>query len=87
MSSGTLFIRDSRTDANYEIPIRRNSIRAVDLQRIKANATGSDRADQASHGLRVHDPGLQNTAVTHSEISFSSVFAHTALPVLANKCQ
>ncbi|KAJ5321954.1 uncharacterized protein N7506_011084 [Penicillium brevicompactum] len=71
MSSGTLFIRDSRTDANYEIPIRRNSIRAVDLQRIKANATGSDRADQVSHGLRVHDPGLQNTTVTHSEISFS----------------
>ncbi|CAG8163420.1 unnamed protein product [Penicillium salamii] len=71
MSSGTLFIRDSRTDTNYEIPIQRNSIRATDLQRIKSNPMGSDRADQVSCGLRVHDPGLQNTAVTNSAISFS----------------
>lgn len=76
MSSGTLFIRDSRTDTNYEIPIQRNSIRATDLQRIKSNPMGSDRADQVSCGLRVHDPGLQNTAVTNSAISFSCVLAH-----------
>ncbi|CAG7927768.1 unnamed protein product [Penicillium olsonii] len=69
--SGTLFIRDSRTNLNYEIPIQQNSIRATDLQRIKPNPTECDRADQPHHGLRVHDPGLQNTAVTHSAISFS----------------
>jgi citrate synthase len=71
MSSGILFIRDSRTDANYEIPIYRNAIRATDLQHIRADSVGSNRADQVAHGLRVHDPGLQNTAVTDSAISFS----------------
>jgi hypothetical protein len=71
MSTGTLFIRDSRTDANYEISINGNAIRATDLQRIRAPSLNSNRADQVAHGLRVYDPGLQNTAVTASAISFS----------------
>ncbi|KAJ5953048.1 uncharacterized protein N7479_011461 [Penicillium vulpinum] len=71
MSTGTLFIRDSRTDVNYEIPINRNAVRATDLQRIRAPSLNSNRADQVPHGLRVYDPGLQNTAVTQSAISFS----------------
>ncbi|KAJ5511378.1 Citrate synthase-like core [Penicillium expansum] len=71
MSSGTLFIRDSRTNKNYEIPINRNAVRATDLQGIRAPSLNSNRADQVAHGLRVYDPGLQNTAVTQSVISFS----------------
>ncbi|KAJ5217964.1 uncharacterized protein N7498_000063 [Penicillium cinerascens] len=71
MSTGTLFVQDSRTGEKYEIPIRRNAVRALDLQRIQAPTAGSDRADQVSLGLRVHDPGLQNTAVVESAISFS----------------
>ncbi|KAI3293261.1 hypothetical protein DTO002I6_4912 [Penicillium roqueforti] len=71
MSTGILFIRDSRTNANYEIPINRNAVRATDLQRIRAPSLNSNRADQVAHGLRVYDPGLQNTAVTESPISFS----------------
>ncbi|KAJ5190013.1 hypothetical protein N7491_007946 [Penicillium cf. griseofulvum] len=71
MSTGTLFIRDSRTNVNYEIPINQNSVRATDLQRIRAPSVNSNRADQVAHGLRVYDPGLQNTAVTQSAISFS----------------
>jgi citrate synthase len=71
MSTGTLFVRDSRTGVKYDIPIRRNAIRSRDLQRIQAPSTGSDRADQVSLGLRLHDPGLQNTAVVESAISFS----------------
>lgn len=71
MSTGTLFIRDSRTNANYEIPINRNAVRATDLQGIWAPSLNSNRADQVVHGLRVYDPGLQNTAVTESAISFS----------------
>lgn len=71
MSTGTLFIRDSRTDVNYEIPIYRNAVRATDLQRIRGPALNSDRTNQVAHGLRVHDPGLQNTAVIQSTISFS----------------
>ncbi|KAL4980981.1 citrate synthase-like protein [Aspergillus desertorum] len=71
MSSGTLYIRDSRTDAEYEIPIRRNAISAVDFKRIKAPEIGVNRADQIPGGLRVHDPGLVNTTVVESAISFS----------------
>ncbi|KAM0096797.1 hypothetical protein ACP6JE_008701 [Aspergillus fumigatus] len=57
MSFGTLHIRDSRTNAEYEIPIRRNAVVAMDFKRIKAPAAGADRADQVDSGLRVHDPG------------------------------
>ncbi|CAI7636614.1 unnamed protein product [Penicillium glandicola] len=71
MSTGTLFIRDSRTNVNYEIPINQNAVRATDLQRIRAPSLNSNRADQVAHGLRVYDPGLQNTAVIQSAISFS----------------
>lgn len=71
MSTGTFFVCDSRTGLQYDIPIRRNAIRALDLRRIRAPSAGSDRADQVSLGIRVHDPGLQNTAVVESAISFS----------------
>ncbi|GFG09619.1 citrate synthase [Aspergillus udagawae] len=71
MSSGTLYIRDSRTNAEYEIPIRRNAVSATDFKRIKAPSAGADRADQVRGGLRVHDPGLQNTTVVETGISFS----------------
>jgi len=71
MSTGTLFVQDSRTGVKYDIPIRRNAIRALDLLRIQAPAGGHDRTDQVSLGLRVYDPGLQNTAVIESSISFS----------------
>lgn len=71
MSSGTLYVRDSRTDIKYEIPIRRNAVAAIELKKIKALAVGTNRADQVSSGLRVHDPGLLNTTVIESAISFS----------------
>jgi citrate synthase len=71
MSTGTLFVHDSRTGVKYEIPIRRNAIQAIDLRRVRAPETEADRADQVSRGLRVYDPGLQNTAVVESAISFS----------------
>lgn len=71
MSTGTLFVQDSRTGVKYKLPIRRNAVRALDLQRIRAPTAGSSRADQVSLGLRVHDAGLQNTAVVESAISFS----------------
>ncbi|KJK65957.1 EcCSAthCS-perlike [Aspergillus parasiticus SU-1] len=63
MSSGVLHIVDSRTKQKYGIPIRRNVISAIDLKSIKAPAAGTDRADHVADGLRVHDPGLQNTTV------------------------
>ncbi|KAE8354200.1 citrate synthase [Aspergillus coremiiformis] len=71
MSSGTLHIVDSRTNWKYEIPIKRNAVSAVDFTGIKAPGAGTDRADHVAGGLRVHDPGLQNTTVMESAISFS----------------
>ncbi|KAE8143518.1 citrate synthase [Aspergillus pseudotamarii] len=71
MSSGTLHIVDSRTKQKYEIPIKQNVVSALDLKRITAPATGTNRSDHAVGGLRVHDPGLQNTAVIESAISYS----------------
>ncbi|KAE8399567.1 citrate synthase-like protein [Aspergillus pseudonomiae] len=71
MSSGTLHIIDSRTKQKYEIPIRRNVVFATDLKSIKAPGAGTDRADHVASGLRVHDPGLQNTTVIESAISYS----------------
>ncbi|RAK94057.1 citrate synthase [Aspergillus costaricaensis CBS 115574] len=71
MSSGILYVKDSRTDVQYEIPIRRNAVSAVDFKRIKGPGTGADRADQVAGGLRVHDPGLRNTTVVETAISFS----------------
>ncbi|KKK16626.1 citrate synthase [Aspergillus rambellii] len=71
MSSGTLHIKDSRTNLQYEIPIWKNAVSALDFKRIKAPGTGTNRADQVAAGLRVHDPGLQNTTVVKTAISFS----------------
>ncbi|PYH69137.1 putative citrate synthase [Aspergillus vadensis CBS 113365] len=71
MSSGILYVKDSRTDVQYEIPIRRNAVAAVDFKKIKGPGTGADRADQIAGGLRVHDPGLRNTTVVETAISFS----------------
>ncbi|OJJ69579.1 hypothetical protein ASPBRDRAFT_130876 [Aspergillus brasiliensis CBS 101740] len=71
MSSGILYVKDSRTDVQYEIPIRRNAVSAMDLKKIKAPRTGTDRADQVAGGLRVHDPGLRNTTIVETAISFS----------------
>ncbi|PWY74901.1 citrate synthase [Aspergillus eucalypticola CBS 122712] len=71
MSSGILYVKDSRTDVQYEIPIRRNAVSAVDFKKIKGPETGADRADQVAGGLRVHDPGLRNTTVVETAISFS----------------
>ena len=73
MSSGTLFVKDSRTNVQYEVPIKRNAILATDIKKIKGSPVNSDRADQVAGGLRVHDPGLQNTTVVESAISFSYV--------------
>ena len=71
MSSGTLHIVDSRTQIKYLIPIKRNAVSALDLKKIRGPKDGADRADHVSGGLRVYDPGLQNTAVVETAISFS----------------
>lgn len=71
MSNGTLFIQDSRSGGKYEIPIRRNTVLAKDLKKIKASAAGANRADRVAEGLRLYDPGLENTTVVETGMTFA----------------
>lgn len=73
MSEGVLYVTDSRTSLDYQIPIHRNSIKAVDFQAIKGQVAHSDLADQTGNGLRLFDPGFKNTAVSESKITFMYV--------------
>lgn len=71
MSTGTLHIQDSRSGKHYELPIRRNTVLAKDFKQIKASSEGSNRADRVADGLRVHDPGLENTTVVETSITYA----------------
>ncbi|KAL2004489.1 hypothetical protein VTN00DRAFT_3461 [Thermoascus crustaceus] len=71
MSSGKLLVKDSRTSLEYEIPIHRNAVNATALKQIKAPGAGTNNADKVGGGLRIYDPGLQNTAVVETDISFA----------------
>jgi hypothetical protein len=73
MSEGTLHVTDSRTSKEYTIPIRRNSIAAADLKKIKGDATESNPADKVENGLRVYDPSLGNTAIDHGRMTWMYV--------------
>ncbi len=72
MSQDKLFITDSRTSAKYEIPIHRNTIPATSFKAIKGIQDGSlaATADHVENGLRLFDPGLKNTAVLESKITY-----------------
>ena len=66
-----LEIRDLRTNNLYTIPIRHNAVTAVDFAAIKApENTECIVADQEQNGLRVFDPGFQNTAVVESNVTY-----------------
>lgn len=58
----SLTIRDNRTAREYEIPIERGAIRALDLRQIKVSET--------DFGLLSYDPSFQNTAACRSAITF-----------------
>lgn len=62
-----LHVIDSRTGRYYPIPIVHNAINASTLTQIK---TSQDENCQQDLGLCVYDPGLANTAVCASEITF-----------------
>ncbi len=62
MSSETLTITDNRTGKQYEVPIENNTIRAMELRKIKV-------ADN-DFGLMTYDPAFMNTASCKSQITF-----------------
>ena len=68
-----LLVVDLRTGTPYQIPIEHNAIAATQFARIKAPENIEHPADQSEYGLRVFDPGFQNTAVSQSAITYVSV--------------
>ena len=58
----TLTIIDNRTGKEYEIPIKNETIRALDLRQIKVRAQ--------DFGLMSYDPAFTNTASCISRVSF-----------------
>ena len=62
MAENTLTITDNRTGKQYEIAIENETIKALDLRKIKV-------ADD-DFGLMTYDPAFMNTASTKSRITF-----------------
>jgi citrate synthase len=68
-TNGSLTITDNRTRRSYQIPIVRNSVRAIDFRQITAAQQGADVVDQFDNGLLVLDKGYLNTACMESSIT------------------
>ena len=66
-SEGSLLVCDSRTSCQYEIPITNNTVNASDFQNIKLPSKG--RSLTKASGLRLYDPGMQNTAIKKTQIT------------------
>ncbi|HEX9924609.1 MAG TPA: citrate synthase [Anaerolineae bacterium] len=62
MSNDTLTITDNRTGKTYEIPIKNDTIRAIDLRQIRVNPD--------DFGMMTYDPAYLNTAACKSTITF-----------------
>ena len=58
----TLTITDNRTGNTYDVPITDETIRAIDLRKIKVNA--------GDFGMMTYDPAFMNTASCRSAITF-----------------
>src|SRR5271163_2746619 len=58
----TLTVTDNRTGKSYEIPIKHDTIRAMDLRQIKVDA--------ADFGMMSYDPAFANTASCASKITY-----------------
>ncbi len=62
MSRDTLTLTDNRTGKTYEIPIKNDTIRAIDLRQIKVKAD--------DFGMVSYDPAFANTASCISRITY-----------------
>ena len=58
----TLTITDNRNGRQYEIPVKNDTIRAIDLRQIKIH--------DADFGMMSYDPAFTNTASCTSKITF-----------------
>src|SRR5271157_2226943 len=84
MDNDSLSIVDKRTNATYEIPFHKGTIRAMDLRQIK---TSPD-----DFGLMTYDPAFMNTAACHSAVTYldgdKGILRYRGYPIeqLAEKC-
>ena len=62
MSTNTLTVTDNRTGKQYELPIENETIKALDLRKIKVN--------DDDFGLMTYDPAFMNTSSCKSRITF-----------------
>ena len=62
MATDTLTITDNRTGKQYELPIEHETIKALDLRKIKVS--------DDDFGLMTYDPAFMNTASCKSRITF-----------------
>ena len=77
-SNNTLTVTDNRTGKSYEVPIKNDTIKALDLRQIKA--------DSADFGMMGYDPAFTNTASCTSRISYiDGRQRHPALPRLLHR--
>jgi citrate synthase len=74
MSTGKLFVKDSRTGQNYEIEIQNNAVNAAEFSQIKASAQGTKISDNVQGGLRIYDPSLEAIAVKKSNLTFLDAY-------------
>src|SRR6202051_4355174 len=58
----TLTVTDNRTGKTYELPIKHDTIRAMDLRQIKVNPT--------DFGMMSYDPAFNNTALCISKVTY-----------------
>jgi citrate synthase len=64
MSKDTLTITDNRTGQSYEVPIEHETIKALDLRKMKAGAD--------DFGVMTYDPGYTNTAACKTAQTFKN---------------
>lgn len=69
-SESSLTVLDNRTNCTYSLPIEQNSIQATAFQKIKTPRNEENPVEQNSAGIRIFDPGFQNTACMKSEITY-----------------
>ena len=71
--SEVLEVIDHRTGRHFKFPISENAVEATYFRNI---STGSSMSvnDSIQNGLRILDPGFQNTAVMKSQITLVCVF-------------
>src|SRR5512136_2932978 len=84
MPQNTLTITDDRTGKTYTLPIENDTIRAMDLRKIKVNAD--------DFGIMTYDPAFMATASCRSTITFidgdKGILRYRGYPIeqLAEKC-